>query len=305
MRYSLKGNLVPLSNNQEIEDGAKIVEVVTKKEYMEKFSGHLHQRLLIHTNSVQYCKADLLKECVVGSFVIPDKKNVLRSEVEFDFYMTQEEFLFIDDTGRAAEVLEELLKVEIFDKTYIAHFLFEFMEYLIKDDVPFLETYENYLAELEENILKGDVEDVNQKMLVVRKELLTLEKYYRQLADMSESFESNKNRMFSEEDCRVFALYENRVSRLYDNVQTLKEYTMQLREMYQSQIDIRQNKIMQFLTVVTTIFMPLTLITGWYGMNFVNMPELKMETGYFIIIGISVVVLIAEVIFFKIKKWFD
>ena len=55
---------------------------------------------------------------------------------------------------------------------------------------------------------------------------------------------------------------------MYDMVQTLKEYSMQLREMHQTQIDIRQNEIMKVLTIVTTLFMPLTLIAGWYGMNF-------------------------------------
>ena len=47
----------------------------------------------------------------------------------------------------------------------------------------------------------------------------------------------------------------------------LKEYSMQLREMHQAQVDMRQNEIMKFLTIVTTIFMPLSLIAGWYGMN--------------------------------------
>ena len=79
---------------------------------------------------------------------------------------------------------------------------------------------------------------------------------------------------------------------------------MQLREMYQSQIDIHQNKVMQFLTVVTTIFMPLTLIAGWYGMNFANMPELNTKYGYGIIILVSILVTGIEIWYFKIKKWF-
>ncbi|MGJ5623990.1 hypothetical protein MYD03_00160 [Mediterraneibacter gnavus] len=62
-------------------------------------------------------------------------------------------------------------------------------------------------------------------------------------------------------------------------VQTLKEYSMQLREMHQTQIDIRQNEIMKVLTIVTTLFMPLTLIAGWYGMNFAHMPELTAPGG--------------------------
>ena len=62
---------------------------------------------------------------------------------------------------------------------------------------------------------------------------------------------------------------------------------------------------MQFLTVVTTIFMPLTLITGWYGMNFVNMPELYYKGSYFIIIGVVLLIVIIEILYFKHKNWFD
>ena len=60
---------------------------------------------------------------------------------------------------------------------------------------------------------------------------------------------------------------------------------------------------MQFLTIVTTVFMPLTLITGWYGMNFSKMPELDWEYGYGVVIILAVVLVIAEILIFRKKKW--
>ena len=75
---------------------------------------------------------------------------------------------------------------------------------------------------------------------------------------------------------------------------------MQLREMHQTQVEMRQNQIMQFLTIVTTIFMPLTLITGWYGMNFTHMPELEARYGYPLLIAISLGVIAVE--FWILKK---
>ena len=84
----------------------------------------------------------------------------------------------------------------------------------------------------------------------------------------------------------------------------LAEYSIQLREMHQTQVEMRQNQIMQFLTIVTTIFMPLTLITGWYGMNFKAMPELDTSYGYFIVMVVCILIIILEVIYFKKKKWF-
>ena len=60
---------------------------------------------------------------------------------------------------------------------------------------------------------------------------------------------------------------------------------------------------MTLLTVITSIFMPLTLIVGWYGMNFKYMPELEKKAAYPIVIIVSIVIVILSLIFFKKKKW--
>ena len=114
---------------------------------------------------------------------------------------------------------------------------------------------------------------------------------------------SKNKKMFSFEDVH-FETLEKRLMRLSNVTDRLAEYSMQLREMHQTQVEMRQNQIMQFLTIVTTIFMPLTLITGWYGMNFKAMPELDTSYGYFIVIGVCILIIILEVIYFKKKKWF-
>ena len=93
------------------------------------------------------------------------------------------------------------------------------------------------------------------------------------------------------------------MTRLYDSATSLQSYTMQVRDLYQAQLDIKQNRIMTVLTVVTTIFMPLTLIAGWYGMNFRYMPELESKWGYPIVIGVSLAIAIISLIFFRKKKW--
>ena len=64
-----------------------------------------------------------------------------------------------------------------------------------------------------------------------------------------------------------------------NQLNALKDYSLQIKEMYQNKIDTHQNKIMTVLTVATTIFFPLSIITGWYGMNFTTMPELTWKYG--------------------------
>ena len=94
-----------------------------------------------------------------------------------------------------------------------------------------------------------------------------------------------------------------RTGRYLQKVCALQELVAQLREAYQSQLAIQQNDLMRVFTIVTVLFLPLTLITGWFGMNFVNMPELQSEWGYPVIIAASILLVAGLLWFFRHKKW--
>ena len=94
-----------------------------------------------------------------------------------------------------------------------------------------------------------------------------------------------------------------RLNRLQDETQLLREYASQVSSEYQAQVDIAQNRIMKLLTIVTTIFMPLSLIAGWYGMNFVNMPELNWPYGYPAVIALSALIVLGCVAYFRRKHF--
>ena len=81
----------------------------------------------------------------------------------------------------------------------------------------------------------------------------------------------------------------------------LREYASQVSSEYQAQVYIAQNRIMKLLTVVTTVCMPLSLIAGWYGMNFMNMPELHWEYGYPAVIALSALVVGGCILYFRKK----
>ena len=127
--------------------------------------------------------------------------------------------------------------------------------------------------------------------------------HYEQIIDMTQELEENENGFFKEENLRYIHLFMNLLARRHDSAASLRDYTMQVRDLYHAQLEERQNRVMTLLTVVTTIFMPLTLIVGWYGMNFRYMPELEWRWGYPVVIAVSVIIAIACLIFFKKKKW--
>jgi magnesium transporter len=93
--------------------------------------------------------------------------------------------------------------------------------------------------------------------------------------------------------------------KLTEMIESNREMTADLRDSYNSLRSNRMNSIMKTLTVITTIFMPLTFIAGVYGMNFVNMPELHWAGGYYLIIGVMVTLGLGMYLWFRRKGWFD
>ncbi|MCB0582413.1 MAG: magnesium and cobalt transport protein CorA, partial [Phaeodactylibacter sp.] len=88
-----------------------------------------------------------------------------------------------------------------------------------------------------------------------------------------------------------------------DTIDTYRDVMNGLYDLYLSEISFRMNNVIQLLTIISTIFIPLTFLAGIYGMNFDNMPELHWEYGYFVLWGIMVVIALGLVYLFKRKSW--
>jgi magnesium transporter len=107
-----------------------------------------------------------------------------------------------------------------------------------------------------------------------------------------------------QESTKVFFrdVYDH-VVQIVDTIETLREMVSASLDIYLSSISYRLNAVMKVLTIITTIFMPLTFIVGIYGMNFEHMPELKWEWGYPLVLGMMAAIAIAMLGFFIRKKW--
>jgi magnesium transporter len=174
---------------------------------------------------------------------------------------------------------------------------------LIEKDLHLLINTEQELREIEDQILESGGDKYPDRLNEIRSFLMDMRIHYEQMLDLGQELEENENGFFKEKNLRYFRLFTERVMRLMDQVKQLKDYTLQLRELFSTQLDIRMNRIMTVLTIVTVIFMPLTLIVGWYGMNFVYMPELKWRYGYLVVIIVSALILIGGILWFRKKKW--
>lgn len=182
--------------------------------------------------------------------------------------------------------------------------LYLFFRELFRGDTKYLERLEDSINEFEDEVITSRGKQSAQKIVDYRNELLQLKKYYEQLDSIFEELTDNDNGLISESCVRYFAILGSRTDRFRSLVSALREYVTQVREAYQAQIDIELNNVMKLFTIITAIFLPLTLIVGWYGMNFVNMPELTWKYGYAMVIALSIIISAVMVIIFKRKKWF-
>jgi len=183
--------------------------------------------------------------------------------------------------------------------------LSDFLTALTAEDVYALEKIENMITLLEESLLKQlkAKKESASRIISLRRDLLKIKRFYEQLALVTNELSENRCDLFN---CTVQKRYDyllRRTDRLVSAVGQLREYITQVREAYQAQIDIEQNQIMKVFTVITTVFLPLTLIVGWYGMN-LQMPEFGWSFGYPFVIMLSIAVCAVSVIIFKLKKWF-
>ena len=255
------------------------------------------------SGGIRFCKVEKIQGSYVGSLYIPSRaKN--RSHTGFYFRIEKDKIIFVDDSGKVLEWLKEMLKAGDEKQPELGIFFADFLEYLIKDDVIFITKLEHSLEELEDMVLeKGSDIPFNHEISGYRRKVSLFSHYYLQLADVSSILYEDDNHIFKEKEKRSFSLLTERVNRLHDETLMLRDYCVQIREVYQSLIDERQNEIMKLLTIVTTIVLPLSLVAGWYGMNFTNMPELTWHYGYGFIILLSIVITILNILYFKKKKF--
>ena len=285
-------------------NGKQFVAVLSAEEWMKnKDSFEMGMDIEPDLADIFLTKAEVNYDSLTGTFSIPERKNPSGDDLKFAFVMDEKGIVFIDNSGAALDIIQGVQRTKKWKMPSLERFLYDFLDQIVKDDLRLMEKYEDELDQMEQAIIDGDENLPSGRLNDIRNDIRYLRIHYEQLMDLAAEFEENENGFFKLENLRYFRLFINRAERLHEASMSLRDYTMQLRDLYKAQLDLKQNRIMTVLTVVTTIFMPLTLIVGWYGMNFVYMPELKWEGSYPVVIAVSILIVVLSLIFFKRKKW--
>ena len=167
----------------------------------------------------------------------------------------------------------------------------------------FLEKLGDEIEFLEDELVTDPKREILQKIHSLKREMIFIRKSVWPLREVVNGLERLETPLIKETtDVFLRDVYDHTIQ-VIDSVETLRDVLSGMLETYLSSVSNRMNEVMKVLTIIATIFIPLTFIAGVYGMNFKFMPELEWRGGYFVIVGVMVAMAVVMLIFFRKKKW--
>ncbi|MEI8172217.1 MAG: magnesium/cobalt transporter CorA [Deltaproteobacteria bacterium] len=156
---------------------------------------------------------------------------------------------------------------------------------------------------LEESLVRNPSMETLQAIQHLKREMLFLRKSVWPLRETINSIERSESPLIHETTGIYLKDIYDHTIQVIDTIETFRDMLSSMLDIYLSSISNRLNEVMKVLTIIATIFMPLTFLAGVYGMNFKYMPELEWPWGYFMIWGIMLAIAISMIFFFRKRKW--
>jgi magnesium transporter len=183
------------------------------------------------------------------------------------------------------------------------YLVYSLMDAVIDNYFVVLESVGERIEELEDEVVADPRPETVRKIHQLKREVILLRKAVWPLREVIGALERREFRLVSEQVVVYLRdLYDHTIQ-VIDTIEASRDMLAGMLDVYLSSISNRMNEIMKFLTIIGTIFIPLTFIAGVYGMNFQNMPELHWRWGYFGALGLMLAVSIFLLVYFRRKNW--
>jgi magnesium transporter len=244
---------------------------------------------------------------LVGKILSFDEASSIVQDKHFCLVLMENAILSFHETGANifASVENRLQKsngkIRKKNPDYLAYALFDAM---VDNYFLVLEKIGTQIEELEEEILDEPSRESLEWLHYVKRELTILRKSVWPLRDVINSLIRSDSDLILDDTLKYFMDIYDHTMQIIETLEAFRDVTASLLDMYLSAISNRMNEVMKVLTVIATIFIPLTFIVGIYGMNFRYMPELTWKWGYFVILAVMAIVGTGMAIYFKKKDWF-
>lgn len=184
------------------------------------------------------------------------------------------------------------------------YLMYRLIDIIVDNYYTVLDNIGTQMDEIEDCIYTDSAEEAFKKIQGIKKELIFLRKAVYPLREALSRVIKGETSFVQEENLRYFSDVYDHTVHVIDSLETYKDLTSSLLDIHMNTMNNRMNEVMKLLTIITTIFIPLSFISGLYGMNFEFMPELHSKWGYPTVLIFMAVIGVGMIIYFKRKKWF-
>ncbi|MDC3415975.1 magnesium/cobalt transporter CorA [Aquibacillus salsiterrae] len=202
------------------------------------------------------------------------------------------------------QVWNRLAKIQDLSKWDEYRIFYEVLDKIVDNYFPSIYEIEDELNDIEDNTNDESMDILLDRLFDIRHELLRLRHTINPVRDLFYRMLNSSHLEGIKERKEYFADIYDHLLKLSEMVSSNREITNDIRDNYLSINSHQTNEVMKVLTIITSIFAPLTFIAGIYGMNFTNMPELSWQYGYFTILILMGIIALLMYIWFKRKGWF-
>ena len=184
------------------------------------------------------------------------------------------------------------------------YLLYRLIDIIVDNYYQVLDTVGFQIEQIEEDVYQNPSESNFLRIQKTKKDLLFLRKALYPLRDALSKLLKDESTFIETGTVKYFSDVYDHVVHLIDSIETYKDLNSGLMDIHINAMNTRMNEVMKVLTVISTIFMPLTFIVGVYGMNFDFMPELHWKWGYGFVWMLMIAITVGMFRYFKFKKWF-
>lgn len=201
--------------------------------------------------------------------------------------------------------VEENIKERTFGGLQLEEIVMSILDYVVDSYFELVYDIEDKVYAFEDrqahyDSMKTDMDDV----FMIRQELIKLKRVIYPMKVLVDQLKESSQLLVNDKNDLYIQHIDDHMIKQQNILKICQEMTNEIKDNLVSYASYKMNRIMQMLTLVSVVFLPLTLITGIYGMNFVNMPELKWYYGYYIVLVLMLCISVGCVIYFKKEKWF-
>jgi magnesium transporter len=234
-----------------------------------------------------------------------EQKNEIQSEQVSFLLGLNYVITFQEQPGDVFESIRERIRTHSgrIRKMGNDYLVYSLMDAVVDEYFAVLENLGEKIQNMEEEVLSAPNTETIQKLHRIKNQLLFLRKSVWPLREVITNLERSESKLIKKQTIPYFRdMYDNTIQ-IIDMMETMRDMNSGLFDMYLSSLSNKMNEVMKVLTIIATIFIPLTFIVGVYGMNFRYMPELGWKWGYFAVLSVMLVVALGMILFFRKKKW--